>query len=46
LLNPIEERRPKYLIILNFYILFDRMAPRIGGGDRQHQSNREIGAHP
>ena len=31
--------------MLNFYILFDRMAPRIGCGDRQHQSNRQIGAH-
>jgi hypothetical protein len=39
LLNPIEKRRLKPLIVLNVYVFFDRMTPRIGRGDRQHQSN-------
>jgi hypothetical protein len=30
------------LIVLDFYIFFDRMTSRIGCGDRQHQSNGEI----
>jgi len=42
LLNPIKERGLKPLIVLNVYVFRDRMTPRIGCGDRQHQSNGEI----
>ena len=30
------------MIVLNVYVFCDRMTPRIGCGDRQHQSNGEI----
>jgi hypothetical protein len=30
------------LIVLNFYVFFDRMTPRIGRGDRQHHPDSEI----
>jgi hypothetical protein len=42
LLNPIEKRGLKPLIVLNVYVFYDRMTSRIGCGDRQHQSNGEI----
>jgi len=31
------------LIVLNFYVFYDGMAPCIGCGNRQHQPNSEIG---
>jgi len=27
------------MILLNTYVFYNRMTPRIGGGDRKHQSN-------
>jgi len=27
------------MILLNTYVFYNRMTSRIGGGDRQHQSN-------
>jgi hypothetical protein len=42
LLNPIEKRGLKLLIVLIVYVFCDRMTSRIGCGDRQHQSNGDI----
>jgi hypothetical protein len=42
LLNPVEKRRLKPLIVLNFYIFSNRVTSRISCGDRQHQSNGKI----
>ena len=42
MLNPIEKRGLKTLIVLNVYVFCDRVTPGIGRSDRQHQSNGHI----
>jgi hypothetical protein len=42
LLNPVEKRGFKPLIVLNFYVFSNRMTSCIGCGNRQQQSNGEI----